>query len=74
MADDRPLFWFFTFGFGHTHPLTGESLANKGIRFEGTYESARSEMVERFGIKWAFQYASGPGPTGIIEPATTEAI
>jgi hypothetical protein len=49
--------WLFTFGFGHVHPTTGESLANRCVRFKGTYAQARGEMVRRFGIKWAFQYA-----------------
>lgn len=62
----QPRFWLFTFGYGHTHPESGESLANKGVRFEGTYEGARAQMVERFGVKWAFQYESGPGPVGEI--------
>lgn len=49
--------WLFTFGFGHVHPETGESLANRCVRFDGSYQQARAEMVKRFGIKWAFQYA-----------------
>lgn len=66
---EQPLFWFFTFGSVHTHPVTGESLAGKGVRFEGTYRGAREAMLECFGRQWAQQYASGPGPTGIIENA-----
>lgn len=50
--------WIFTFGFGHTHPRTGESLANCFIRIRGTREAARAEMVKRFALKWAFDYPS----------------
>ena len=59
-------FWLFTFGFGHTHPDTGESLSGKAVCFDGTYEEARHKMVERFGDKWAFQYQAGAGPVGEI--------
>lgn len=69
MADLGASHWLFTFGFGHTHPETGESLSGKAVRFEGTYAEARAKMVERFGIKWAFQYADGPGPVGVIQNA-----
>lgn len=48
--------WVFTFGFGHTHPRTGRSLANHYVRVPGTYEQARARMLERFGNRWAFQY------------------
>lgn len=71
--DDDARFWVFTFGYGHTHPVTGESLADKAIRFEGDYRHAREQMCARFGIKWAFQYASAPGPVGVIEPAVAVA-
>ena len=58
--------WLFSFGYGHTHPDTGESLSDKAVRFGGTYEEARAKMVERFGVKWAFQYAAEAGPEGEI--------
>jgi len=51
--------WIFTFGFGHVHPLTGESLANRFVRIRAVNaEEARHEMVRRWGLKWAFQYDS----------------
>lgn len=50
--------WIFTFGFGHAHPQTGESLANCFIRIRGTRADARREMDRRFGQKWAFDYES----------------
>lgn len=68
-GNDDSRFWVFTFGYGHTHPETGEPLDDKAIRFEGDYRHAREQMFSRFGIKWAFQYASAPGPVGVIEPA-----
>ena len=50
--------WIFTFGFAHTHPKTGEPLRGRFVRITGTFESARVEMIRRFGQAWAFQYAS----------------
>ena len=51
--------WIFTFGFGHTHPKTGESLANTFVRIAAAdSEAAREEMYRRFGQKWSFQYDS----------------
>jgi hypothetical protein len=50
--------WIFTFGFGHVHPESGESLRNRFVRIRGTFSEARDEMVRRFGKKWAFQYKS----------------
>ena len=62
----EPGYWLFTFGYGHVHPETGAPLADKAVRFKGTYKSARQQMVERFGLKWGFQYASEMGPVGEI--------
>ena len=59
-ADDQVAIeqeWIFTFGYGHSHPQTGASLAKCFIRIRGTYESARAEMLRRFGTRWAYQYA-----------------
>ena len=58
--------WVFTFGYGHVHPETGAKLDDHCVRFDGTYEEARAKMVERFGAKWAFQYASEAGPVWVI--------
>ena len=41
--------WIFTFGSSHPHP-------NKFVKIFGSWESARDEMVRRYGNKWAFQY------------------
>jgi hypothetical protein len=42
--------WYFTFGVGHAHPMHYVTVA--------AYSSgqARNAMIEKFGIKWAFQY------------------
>lgn len=54
--------WIFTFGFGHTHPVTGEPLANRYVRLPGDYEQARRAMIAHFGIQWAFQYPDSGAP------------
>ena len=41
--------WIFSWGYGQAFP-------NRFIIIRGTYGSARKEMVDRFGIKWSFQY------------------
>lgn len=48
--------WVFTFGFGHTHPVTGDSLANCYIKVRGDINETRQAMERAFGNKWAFQY------------------
>jgi hypothetical protein len=48
--------WIFTFGFGHTHPVTGASLSRCYVAIDGDREQARATMVRHFGVKWAFQY------------------
>lgn len=55
---DEVLDWVFTFGCGHVHPITGAPLDNRFVRIRGTYASARAEMFERFGPKWAHNYPS----------------
>jgi hypothetical protein len=50
--------WWFTFGFGHTHPTTGESLAKCYVVLEGDLNSTREVMAQHFGNKWATQYPS----------------
>ena len=49
--------WFFTFGFAHRHPETGEPLRNRFVRIKAErFDDARREMVARFGQRWSFQY------------------
>ncbi len=42
--------WIFTFG-------CGQENEGKCVKIKGTFSSAREEMVERYGTKWAFQYS-----------------
>jgi len=51
---EKPRDWIFTFGYGHEHH--GEPYHNKFVRIHGTFESARAEMVERYGRRWSMQY------------------
>jgi hypothetical protein len=43
-------YYYFTFCYGD------HEYRNCFIKFYGTYSEAREKMVNRFGIKWAFQY------------------
>jgi hypothetical protein len=56
--------YFFTFGSDHTNPITGESLAGRYVRLQGTVDGTRDEMVRRFGNRWAFQYSAANGSRG----------
>jgi hypothetical protein len=51
MVCDEERDWYFTWGYGHQYP-------NSYIKIYGTRMSARSEMIRRYGQKWAFQYPS----------------
>lgn len=47
----------FTFGFGHKHPVTGQSLAHHYVVIEGqTSKHCRCKMLNHFGNAWAFEY------------------
>lgn len=48
--------WIFTFGMGQEHD--GLPMRYRFVRITGTFDEARARMVERFGKKWAFQYAT----------------
>lgn len=50
--------WYITFGFGHVHPFTKESLANCYVVLTGSEVDVRTKMIERFGQRWAFVYDS----------------
>ena len=55
----------FTFGFGHKHPETGQSLGRMYVIIKGaTGEHCRAEMMNRFGRKWAFEYRT-PEDAGV---------
>lgn len=63
--------WIFTFGFGHTHPVTGESLSKRYVVIEGDVNQSRETMQQHFGLKWAQQYptkeAAGVEKYGLTE-------
>ena len=42
--------WIFTFGEGHAHP-------GYYVKIYGNYGEARMKMIEKYGIKWAFQHS-----------------
>ena len=47
--DDRQ--WYvFTFG-------SGQRYAGRYVKFFGTYYEARQQMIDLFGLEWAFQYS-----------------
>lgn len=48
--------WYFTFGYDHKHPATGERLHQRYVRMYGTCDSTRAAMFAAFGNRWAFQY------------------
>jgi hypothetical protein len=64
---NEPREWIFTFGSGHVHPTTGESLGRRFVRVAGSRRVARALMVELFGIRWSNQYAANDpdDPAGI---------
>ncbi len=42
--------WIFTFG-------SGQPNAGHYVKISGDYDSARQEMIDRYGLEWAFQYS-----------------
>lgn len=47
--------WIFTFGWGHTHPVTGAKLSDRFVRIRGTERAATEEMHARF-PRWCHVY------------------
>ena len=47
---EKERWYYFTFGSGQVH-------AGFYVRIWGTYGSARSKMVDKYGDKWSFQYS-----------------
>ena len=43
--------WIFTFGCGQEH-------AGHYVKIFGTFDSARDEMIKRFGDRWCWQYSA----------------
>lgn len=48
---EKPIWWIFTFG--QSREIYGDK-AGHYVRFFGTYETARKQMIGKFGKKWAF--------------------
>lgn len=42
--------WTFTFG-------SGQKYGGRCVKIYGTFAEARSKMIDRFGLEWAFQYS-----------------
>jgi len=42
--------WYFTF-------MQKQDTRNNFVKIHGTFGGAREKMIEKFGIKWAFQYS-----------------
>ena len=53
MVEEKKQDWYFTFGYWDA--------LNTGciVIISGTYESARKEMIKRYGSRWLCQHASG---------------
>jgi hypothetical protein len=69
---DEPRDWFFTFGFDHTHPTTGQRLRKSFVRIHGTCDSTREQMNAAFGNRWSNQYHSAER-AGVEKYGLTEA-
>lgn len=54
---EQPREWVFSFGHGHELP-DGTDAFGYYVAIIGTYDTARDEMLARFGNIWAFQYSS----------------
>jgi hypothetical protein len=65
---------YFSFGYGHTDPATGESLRDKYVTvIAATAEGCREAMLaSRFGRQWAFEYIPGLPKTDEWIPRWTE--
>jgi len=47
--EEKGEWWIFTFGFGQEHE-------GKCVKIKGTYGEARAKMVDKYGIRFAFQH------------------
>jgi hypothetical protein len=54
---EQPQDWYFTFGWDHHHPITGQPLRKSYVRIHGTCDSTREEMLAVFGNRWSQQYS-----------------
>jgi hypothetical protein len=62
---EQPQDWFFTFGWDHHHPISGQPLRKSFVRIHGTCDSTREEMLAAFGNRWSFQYSPAEKPLKI---------
>jgi hypothetical protein len=69
---ELPQDWYFTFGYDHYHPTTGERLHKSYVRIHGTCDSTRDKMLAAFGQFWAFQYTGEQKPKRIDKYGMTE--
>lgn len=69
---NEPRDWFFTFGYDHTHPTTGERLRRSYVRVHGTADSTRAAMITVFGNRWSHQYPTA-AHAGVDKYGLTEA-
>jgi len=47
---DNQTWWIFTFG-------SNQPNAGHYVKFFGTFQEARQQMVDKYGLTWAFQYS-----------------
>lgn len=50
MKQQKHEYWIFTFGSGQQH-------AGYYVKIMGTFGEARQKMIDRYGLKWGFQYS-----------------
>lgn len=50
LPEEKEQWWVFTFGYGQEH-------AGQCVKIRGTFDGARSKMINKYGTKWAFQYS-----------------
>jgi hypothetical protein len=63
-----------TFGSNHEHPVSGLNLGHHYVVVTGRdYEDCRRQTIERFGNRWAFDYADGPVLDGVYRSAEDQA-
>jgi len=55
--------WYFTFGWGHKHPETGEDMKDYWLEISATTEAeARLIMISIFDLKWGTSYSEETWP------------
>jgi hypothetical protein len=73
--DQQTVTQVFTFGYGHTDPVTGQSLADRcAVVIAASSTRCRELMIEHYGRLWAFQYDSieaCSGPTWTVTAHVT---